>query len=55
MQTKSEMISKNQIKIIRQLEQKKFRRLRNCFVAEGPKVVGDLLHHYRPAVLFAFD
>ena len=55
MQTKSEMISKNQIKIIRQLEQKKFRRLRNCFVAEGPKVVGDLLHHYRPEVLFATD
>lgn len=49
------MISKNQIKIIRQLEQKKFRRLRNCFVAEGPKVVGDLLHHYRPEVLFATD
>ena len=37
------MISKNQIKLIRQLEQKKYRRREQLFVAEGPKVVGDLL------------
>ena len=37
------MLSKNQIKYVRQLEQKKFRRREGCFVAEGPKVVGDLL------------
>lgn len=37
------MISKNQIKLIRSLELKKNRRRENLFVAEGPKVVGDLL------------
>lgn len=37
------MISKNQIKFVRQLEQKKNRRKEGLFVAEGPKVVGDLL------------
>ena len=53
MQTKSEMISKNQIKFIRQLEQKKFRKRENCFVAEGPKVVGDLMKRYQPKAIFA--
>ena len=47
------MISKNQIKFIRQLEQKKFRRREGLFVAEGTKVVGDLLAHYQPHSLFA--
>ena len=37
------MISKNQIKFVHQLEQKKHRRKEGLFVAEGPKVVGDLL------------
>lgn len=37
------MISKNQIKFVRQLEQKKYRKAEGLFVAEGPKVVGDLL------------
>ena len=46
-------ISKNQIKFIRQLEQKKFRRREGLFVAEGTKVVGDLLAHYQPQALFA--
>ena len=46
-------ISKNQIKYIRQLEQKKFRRREDLFVAEGTKVVGDLLAHYQPHALFA--
>ena len=46
-------ISKNQIKFIRQLEQKKFRRREGLFVAEGTKVVGDLLAHYQPHALFA--
>ena len=46
-------ISKNQIKFIRQLEQKKFRRREGLFVAEGTKVVGDLLAHYKPHSLFA--
>ena len=48
------MISKNQIKLIRQLEQKKFRRREELFVAEGPKVVGDLLRAgYHPHMLFS--
>ena len=55
MQTKTEMISKNQIKYIRQLEQKKFRKRENCFVAEGPKVVGDLMKQYQPKAIFATD
>ena len=37
------MLSKATIKRIRALEQKKFRRQTGLFVAEGPKVVGDLL------------
>ena len=37
------MISKNQIKLIRSLEMKKNRKSEQLFVAEGPKVVGDLL------------
>ena len=46
-------LSKNQIKYIRQLEQKKFRRREGLFVAEGTKVVGDLLAHYQPHAVFA--
>ena len=37
------MISKNQIKLIRSLEMKKNRKSEQLFVAEGPKVVDDLL------------
>jgi TrmH family RNA methyltransferase len=37
------MLSKNQIKWVRSLELKKNRREKGVFVAEGPKVVGDLL------------
>lgn len=55
MQTKTKMISKNQIKYIRQLEQKKFRKREKCFVAEGPKVVGDLMSQYQPKAIFATD
>ncbi len=49
------MISKNQIKLIRQLEQKKFRRREGLFVAEGPKVVGDLMTHSKPVALYATE
>lgn len=49
------MISKNQIKLIRQLEQKKFRRREGLFVAEGPKVVGDLMKRWQPHSVFATD
>ena len=48
------MISKNQIKFVRQLEQKKFRKAENLFIAETHKVVGDLLAAgFRPKHLFA--
>jgi TrmH family RNA methyltransferase len=47
------MISKNQLKFVRQLEQKKYRRREGLFVAEGTKVVGDLLDRYTPHSVFA--
>ncbi len=48
------MLSKNEIKQVKQLEQKKFRKESGLFVAEGPKVVGDLLRHgYHPQRIFA--
>ena len=37
------MLSKNQLKLVRSLELKKNRKREGLFVAEGPKVVGDLL------------
>ncbi|MBQ8007906.1 MAG: RNA methyltransferase [Bacteroidaceae bacterium] len=39
-------ISKNRIKYIHSLEQKKTRREEGVFVAEGPKVTGDLLESF---------
>ena len=48
------MISKNQLKLVRSLEKKKHRQEEGLFVAEGPKVVGDLLAcHFRPRFVFA--
>jgi len=41
------MISKKRIRLIRSLETKKFRRLEGMFVAEGPKLVGEILPHMR--------
>ena len=50
------MISKNQQKYVRSLEQKKYRRRENAFVAEGPKVVGDLLEaRFNARQIFATD
>ena len=49
------MISKNQIKYIRQLELKKYRKREGVFVAEGPKVVGDLLRRYQPMAVYATE
>ena len=49
------MISKNQIKLIKQLEMKKFRQRTQLFVAEGPKVVGDLMRRWKPEAVFATD
>ena len=47
------MISKAKLKYIRSLELKKNRRQEGAFVAEGPKVVGDLLCVMRPTLLIA--
>ena len=47
------MISKNQIKLVRSLEKKKHRQEEGLFIAEGPKVVGDLLAcHFRPRFIY---
>ncbi|RRD00854.1 TrmH family RNA methyltransferase [Prevotella sp. OH937_COT-195] len=47
------MLSKNLIKYIHSLELKKFRKREKVFVAEGPKVVGDLLKVVQPKKLIA--
>lgn len=48
------MISKNQIKYVHQLELKKFRKQEGLFIAEGHKVVGDLLRAgFTPHQIFA--
>ena len=47
------MIGKNTIKWVHSLEMKKNRKREQLFVAEGPKVVGDILAHYRPRAVFA--
>ena len=50
------MISKNQIKFVKQLEMKKYRQREGLFVAEGPKVVGDLLNAgFEPHTIFATE
>ena len=47
------MLSKNQLKLVRSLELKKNRKKEGLFVAEGPKVVGDLLRAgYRARTIF---
>ncbi|MEG1659280.1 MAG: RNA methyltransferase [Bacteroides sp.] len=40
------LLSKNKIKYIRSLELKKNRKEEKVFLAEGPKLVGDLLGHF---------
>jgi len=37
------MISKNKIKLIHSLDQKKYRKKEGIFVAEGPKIINELL------------
>lgn len=46
-------LSKNRIKYIRSLEQKKNRKADKVFLAEGPKLVGDLLGHFPCQFLLA--
>lgn len=47
------MVSKNLIKTIRSLEQKKGRKHSGLFIAEGPKVVGDLMKRVSPTTIIA--
>lgn len=47
------MISKNQIKFIRSLELKKNRKRESLFVAEGPKVIEELLKLKNPHTIIA--
>lgn len=49
------MISKNLAKYIRSLELKKNRYDEEVFVAEGPKVVGELLHVCKPKRIIATE
>lgn len=46
-------LSKNKIKYIRSLEMKKVRRADRVFMAEGPKLVGDLLGRFHCRLLAA--
>lgn len=46
-------LSKNKIKYIRSLEQKKVRKEEQVFLAEGPKLVEELLGHFRCRLLAA--
>ena len=46
------MISKAKIKLIKSLEQKKFRSAEGLFVAEGPKVIGELSKICKPVEVF---
>ena len=49
------MISKNLIKLIKSLELKKYRRREQLFVAEGPKVVNDLMAVRKPLRIVATE
>lgn len=49
------MLSKNRIKYIHSLELKKKRNEERAFVAEGPKLVGDLLGHFDCRYIAATD
>ncbi|MGN1254118.1 MAG: RNA methyltransferase [Prevotella sp.] len=49
------MISKAKLKLIHSLENKKGRRESSLFVAEGPKVVGDLLSRFPLKLIVAVD
>ena len=47
------MISKAKLKYIHSLKSKKGRVAQGTFIAEGPKVVGDLLSIFQPTMMFA--
>lgn len=48
------MLSKSKLKYIQTLGQKKFRQQEGCFIAEGPKIVAELLLARREYVLEIF-
>src|SRR5688500_16146065 len=47
------MISKNQIKLINALKLKKYRSEHHFFIAEGTKIVPELLPHLKSSGIFA--
>jgi RNA methyltransferase, TrmH family len=47
------MLSKSKIKSIRSLEQKKYRNELNAFVAEGNKLVADMMHAFECELILA--
>ena len=50
------MVSKNQIKLITSLHQKKFRNAHQLFIAEGLKVIQELLNsNFEPEYLFVTE
>lgn len=49
------MLSKNKIKLIKSLEKKKFRIENGLFVAEGPKLVEELLAVWKPVYVCAIE
>ncbi|MBU2972774.1 TrmH family RNA methyltransferase [Zobellia sp. B3R18] len=50
------MVSKNQVKLVKSLHQKKYRNRHNLFVAEGIKVVQELVHSsFKVNALFSTD
>jgi TrmH family RNA methyltransferase len=50
------MISKNELKLLTSLQQKKYRQKHKLFVAEGAKLVNDLLHSsFVPFRIYAVD
>lgn len=49
------MLSKNKIKLIKSLEKKKFRIENGLFVAEGPKLVEELLTVWKPVYVCSID
>ncbi len=48
------MLSKSRVKYIQTLGQKKFRQQEGCFIAEGPKIVAELLEARRSSVAELF-
>jgi TrmH family RNA methyltransferase len=50
------MLSQQEIKRIRRLGQKKYRKEQGLFIAEGPKVVNELLHSgYKPVKIYSIE